>query len=625
MSNSFLPPTTVPGVDSASASRILENSDIRLALIKTSFINAPESPNVKQIVISMSVGGKTLNFNRKSSDLVGQVLSRMKISCGKAMKEGSTPPDASPAKKMHKREKQVIAQPEIAFVDSESAAIEEGTLDEVLEKASAIKVDGEEYHIVQDPPVVTSLELETHVWAGFPVVACWTCTGALENEFSFEWRILSAETNETVEIVKDQQSEVFIPEKRHVGNFLQVRCFHPDFPEYHLSSTSTDKIAMYSTSSAEREARLDAPLGKTDEKTLRVATFNILAQPYVRTPLAQDSYYTHLHSKWHLTDWSRRCPLIMREMLDANADIYCLQEVAGGAHETQMKRFLNDTHDWHFFGKESLANNGNPIGVSISLRKSKFTVLAEHRLNIGKDGLFETMLTEAERTEIESKFGDAFFASVLKGIHTVAGVVHARYVDEDRDLLIANTHLFFHPMGGHIRILQGVCLMRKLEEMQREIASVSASKKLPAVIVCGDFNSRPDSGSFQVMSTGSIEANNKDWEFGKAFRSTLVDEDASADIQAPLRAPLAVVEGIEVSHGLRLAHVPRKIPELTHATASFRSTLDYVFFSTDSFEIVHEENCMPELTNAEVDRMGGLPCDHYGSDHVLVCGDLRLK
>lgn len=628
-------PVAVTALENAASMRIIENSDVRVALVKTSELTTAGSEAVRQVVISLSVAGKMLNFNRKSTDLIGQVLSRMKISCGKALKEAGTPSalaDTSPVKKMHKGEKGVLVQPEVSFINSESVKIEEGTLEEVLTQSSRLMIDGEDYHLVQDPPVVTSLELDNQVWAGFPCVATWTCTGASEDDFEFEWRIVSPESGESVEIVKGKR-HIFTPESRHVGMFLEVRCFHPKFLEYHMSAISTDRISHFSTSPLEkREARLDAPLLRTDKQTVRVASFNILAQPYLRTPLAQDSYYTHLHKQWHLTDWSRRSPLIMREMLDANADIYCLQEVAGGAHETQIKRLLSGEYNWHFFGKESRANNGNPIGVSISLRREVFEVISEYKLNLGMDGLFESMLTNQEKKDIESKFGDSFFQGpVLKGIHTVAGVVHARNRLNDKHVLVANTHLFFHPMGGHIRILQGLCLMRKLAQLRSEISAC------PSVIVCGDFNSRPDSGSFQVISAGLIHANNQDWQYGKSFRASASNAEQEDDEAAATATDLNVsetetppipVEGIDLAHSLDVAHVPCRVPELTHATASFRSTLDYVFFTKENFEAVEGPgtgSSIPQLTNGEVDRMGGLPFDHYGSDHVLVCGDLRFK
>jgi 2',5'-phosphodiesterase len=562
----------------------------------------------------------------------------MKISCAKALKEpvpATTIEGDAPPKKMQKGERSPLPDPDIQFRSSEGIAVVEGTLSEVLNQSTDISIESEKYRIVRDPPLVTSLEIESNLWVGFPLVASWSCVGAPEDEFTFEWLVMSGENQEVVDTIRCGQ--VFIPEPAHVGHYLEVRCFHPSFPEFYLSTAHVDRIEKFT---GEKEARLVAPLVSPDQNAIRVATFNILAQPYLRTPLAQDVYYTHLHKCWYLTEWTRRLPLILREMTDTDSDIYCLQEVAGGSHETQLKRAISTTHDWHFFGKESLANNGNPIGVAICLRKSKFEVVEAFKLNLGRgdDGLFQSMLTEDERAGLTRQFGELFFGPVLKGLHTCAGVVHARTIADGRDVLIANTHLFFHPFGGHIRVLQGVCLMRKLAEMRESIAR--EGKPEPAIIVCGDFNSRPDSGSFHVMSSGSIPEDHIDWQYGRSYRyecyttdavsseAPSAEDDEAATVTVASTAEFPPTTGIGLSHPLNIKCLPSVIPELTHATASFRSTLDYIFFSSDALEAIEGPgtgSSIPQLTHAEVDRMGGLPFDYYGSDHVLVCGDIRFK
>lgn len=181
--------------------------------------------------------------------------------------------------------------------------------------------------------------------------------------------------------------------------------------------------------------------------------------------------------------------------------------------------------------------------------------------------------------------------------------------------------------------------MRKLEMLRQSL--VVPGKPIPAVILCGDFNSRPDSGSFKVMSAGSIEKDHIDWQFGQSYRYECYAETPASEKEAPSgeedeAATVAMVstaefppcKGINISHPLAISFVPSIIPELTHATAAFRSTLDYIFFSSESFDPIEGPgtgSSVPALTHAEVDKMGGLPFDFYGSDHVLVCGDIRFK
>jgi hypothetical protein len=181
-------------------------------------------------------------------------------------------------------------------------------------------------------------------------------------------------------------------------------------------------------------------------------------------------------------------------------------------------------------------------------------------------------------------------------------------------------------------------LMRKLAEMRESIAREGTPE--PAIIVCGDFNSRPDSGSFHVMSSGSIPEDHIDWQYGRSYRyecyttdavsseAPSAEDDEAATVTVASTAEFPPTTGIGLSHPLNIKCVPSVIPELTHATASFRSTLDYIFFSSDALEAIEGPgtgSSIPQLTHAEVDRMGGLPFDYYGSDHVLVCGDIRFK
>ena len=596
--------------------RVFSHSSESIALIRSTPLDGAHCDGVRKLFLQFPLCGKLLNFQRKSIDPISQVLSRMRISCGNALKTDSD----EPARKVHKPKGAVDLQlPEVAFVDASGVVLSEGTFGEAILSAVSIKVNEEVYKLIVDPPLVTVLEFATVCVSGFPVVATWTGIGAPLSEFVFEWRIFDSVTNEMID--SEIGFDVYTPKSSSLGHFVQVHCFHPKFPQFFLKSTSVDKVVA-------KEARLGNSL--VDSVGLRVATFNVLAQPYIRTALAQDQYYTHLHSCWNqVTDWSRRFPLIMKEMTLANADIYCLQEVAGGSHEAQFGQFFSSLgHLFYFFGKACVANNGNPIGVSISLDSSKFEVEATHKYNLGfgEDSLLLSMLSESEKGDIVSKFGSLFFTSVLKGIHTICGIVEARDKRSGKRVLIGNTHLFFHPFGGHIRTLQAVCFMRKLHQMRQGNAGL---------IVCGDFNSRPDSGSFRVMNSGSVEPENPDWQFGRSFRSdryTTADlgDEVADEIQLESTTVLPVgppTDGIFISHELDIDHVPSQIPELTHATAAFRSTLDYIFYSRDVFEAIEGPgtgSSFPPLTNAQVDKLGGLPAGIYGSDHVLVCGDLKF-
>ena len=55
-------------------------------------------------------------------------------------------------------------------------------------------------------------------------------------------------------------------------------------------------------------------------------------------------------------------------------------------------------------------------------------------------------------------------------------------------IVVANTHLFYHPMADHIRVMQAYAICHELDKMRRE------GQYPDPVLICGDFNSGPLSG-----------------------------------------------------------------------------------------------------------------------------------
>ncbi|RQX69129.1 endonuclease/exonuclease/phosphatase family protein, partial [Toxoplasma gondii CAST] len=143
--------------------------------------------------------------------------------------------------------------------------------------------------------------------------------------------------------------------------------------------------------------------------------------------------------------------------------------------------------------------------------------------------------------------------------------------DLPKTLVVANTHLFFHPYARmltafasmidvrasytskntervdvrlslvHIRVLQIYVMTNFLQTLREEFAesedsstapaepaSFSASRRLPPVIMCGDFNCQPGSGGLKLLKKKAVHAYLDDWHDGLAFRWEK-DEDAAAE------------------------------------------------------------------------------------------------
>lgn len=68
-------------------------------------------------------------------------------------------------------------------------------------------------------------------------------------------------------------------------------------------------------------------------------------------------------------------------------------------------------------------------------------------------------------------------------------------------LLVANTHLYFHPDADHIRLLQIGFFMLYIKHFRGEITKeLSIPNELVSIIFCGDFNSVPECGIYKLMT-----------------------------------------------------------------------------------------------------------------------------
>ena len=65
-------------------------------------------------------------------------------------------------------------------------------------------------------------------------------------------------------------------------------------------------------------------------------------------------------------------------------------------------------------------------------------------------------------------------------------------------LIVACAHLLFNPKRGDARLRQCVAFLRAVEEAKQQ------ALKPVRVVVCGDFNSYPDSAVYAFLARGSV-------------------------------------------------------------------------------------------------------------------------
>jgi hypothetical protein len=170
-------------------------------------------------------------------------------------------------------------------------------------------------------------------------------------------------------------------------------------------------------------------------------------------------------------------------------------------------------------------------------------------------------------------------------------------------------------MGAHARLLQAIALVRIIESHLQEYPHAR-------VILGGDLNSRPATGVIRFLLTGSVNADDPDWQFGDVFSWGREGEE-EGDMAAGDAQPNPECRGIDASHTLKLKLGWLKPPELTHATAGFRAVLDYLVVS-EGLDVSNDFEDK-RLTHSIVDKFVVLPFAAYGSDHELVGAEFTLS
>jgi len=214
--------------------------------------------------------------------------------------------------------------------------------------------------------------------------------------------------------------------------------------------------------------------------------------------------------------------MIVAEILSYKADIICLQEVDASIHDSLISPVLRaNGYQGFYSNKVTSQQEGCSMFWSSSVfEMAKAADMKEFPLRslLNKDA----SLDEIEYYDAKSTLRDLVELERWESMDGIRQLLEAH--DEVRrvysesvgqilqvvrlspkqsksskqscapkpdSIVFANTHLFYHPMAGHIRLLQAFAICHKLDQIRR----MDPENPAP-LLICGDFNSDPLSGEF---------------------------------------------------------------------------------------------------------------------------------
>jgi mRNA deadenylase 3'-5' endonuclease subunit Ccr4 len=247
-------------------------------------------------------------------------------------------------------------------------------------------------------------------------------------------------------------------------------------------------------------------------------------------------------------------------------------------------------------------------------------------------------LKEITRTKV----GQVLQVATLKPRNRKAG-------DPDR-IVVGNTHLFYHPMADHIRVMQAYVTCRKLDQVRREVSSGPCP-----LVLCGDLNSDPLSGTLCLLLNHKVDAshyetwkNLKEYSWDKGEHDFLMEHGFIGNDDNMTSDPLYVDEAFEdaverpfaeevqsntsppticlPSCFPKLTSGYQEIPEFTNFAVDFAETLDYILLSQPDAEVgvgMEVIDAAPVFHRTDMEKYVAMPNQYMPSDHISMLCDVK--
>ncbi|KAA1122437.1 Glucose-repressible alcohol dehydrogenase transcriptional effector [Puccinia graminis f. sp. tritici] len=341
-------------------------------------------------------------------------------------------------------------------------------------------------------------------------------------------------------------------------------------------------------------------------ETFTTMCYNILCERY-----ATDRMYGYTPS-WAL-NWEYRKDLILQELMQYGADIICLQEVDVEQYEDFFVQSLKDQgYEGVFYPKSRARTMGSEErrhvdGCATFFKTSMFQLIERECVEFNQI----PMRSESHKTE------DMFNRVMTKDNIAVIALLEHRQSGTRQ--IVANVHIHWDPEFRDVKLIQTAMLMDQISEISSRFArlpkrtnlsnnyrtapSYSDGTQIPTII-CGDFNSIPQSGVYDYLSQGLIPSTHPDF----------------------CKNNYGPYTQFGIHHSLKLksaySNLDSKELPFTNYTPGFKGVIDYIWYSTESLQVI---GLLGKIDDAYLKKVVGFPNAHFASDHVPVLAEFKVK
>lgn len=391
--------------------------------------------------------------------------------------------------------------------------------------------------------------------------------------------------------------------------------------------------------------------GTRTPEHIRVLSYNLLASLYA----SKEKTYMYSYCKPEWLSKERRMPMLAAEILAYDADILCLQEVDYSVFTDFLRPMLYSKGYCGFYSnKISLQREG----CAMFWRDDRFECTMEDTLAVR-----DLVKDDCGNDEWDSTIGVSNLLSshkylreiVEEKVGTICQIARlslrrAPQQQQRNDsscstfpdqILVANTHLFYHPRADHVRAIQAFAICRKIDELRKK-QSANCNNGDP-FLLCGDLNSDPCAGAMQLLFARSLIPGLTDcWKHLDHYKWNEEESDEAGEDHTKSTDDVSM-EPPTSSKNCRQDKIPalilpssfphlfsgcQGIPEFTNFVRGFQETLDYVLASQPAEDGSNvgfvPVSSVPMPSRNDILPYIAMPNEHMPSDHVAVVCDLKF-
>ena len=407
--------------------------------------------------------------------------------------------------------------------------------------------------------------------------------------------------DEWVEISRDQ---IYLPTHEDIGRKIKIEAaaYSVETGELLMSRVvKTDIVLCRAPDPVKRNLVTAKGGGGGTGPRFRVVTYNTLAEIY-----ATQQQYPYCDF-WALA-WDYRFQNLLREILDASPDVVCLQEIQADHYENHVYAALSEAGYEGVYKqktRQSMGLAGKVDGCALFWRRSKFHLVESYSIEFNE--VAQRQATQVLGLNPRSEEGSAFLNRLSKD--NVAQLVVLEFIQQSRSnrdvnqVCVANTHLYSNKDFPDVKLWQSWQLLQELESF-----IMSRGTNLP-LIICGDFNSTPDTAVYDLMSRQSVHPGHPD-----------VNVASAEDV------PNVLPDAMNITHSFQLGSAYQTVlgdePWVTNFTVNFKGVLDYIWYSAQNLRPM---SAAPIPEESQLTRHGeALPSTEYSSDHIMLISDMQI-